>query len=260
VGVGIKMVMGKKKLDFDFISKKTWFDSLQVTDELQIKEVKAGPLTYFVIEDFLKDPYWALDSLSRWIALSPAEGHHSTVPGHRQQFAHQEYKPIVTAYKNILTHLGFQRIDITKFSNCSNICNNSMVSWGENYYPHYDVNQITVILWLSEHKGGTSFYSYNGKIDSRKLSADEFNTAMRNPEDNDKIVPWVNFEGDSNWDLYHVIPEKFNSICIYNGYNFHAPYPIFNGDEYRYNIISFYYDGWEQYSSKWNEYSGETKL
>jgi hypothetical protein len=235
-------------MEFTFLERQKIDDALKVNEKLQLKEVKAGPLTYFVIEDFLVNPYDALEIFQTYPALHPP--YHSTGPGGRQIISVIEMRPILKVYGEILGNLKHRNINIMNFFTCSNIAYEGMKCSNEINKPHHDVNEIAITLWMSEQKGGTAFYDYHGEPDARKLTTKDYNDAHRHQK---QIVTWENFEGDEDWNLYTIVPEKFNSVVIYNGFYFHSMYPVFDKDDYRYNIISFYYPGgigktWESLS------------
>ena len=104
-------------------------------------------------------------------------------------------------------------------------------------YPHFDTSTWVANLWLSNHQGGTAFYKYQDiKLNKNHLTVDD--NIFKGIKNN--LIPWSNFNGDHEWSKYHLIPTEYNTLYIYDGSYFHAPYPQLT-DEYRYSLISFYH-------------------
>lgn len=107
--------------------------------------------------------------------------------------------------------------------------------------PHVDNNCLVVCnIWLCDCVGGTAFYKYKGHYnnDSLILPKSKVGGIVMNKLEKNIIVPWQNFEGDEDWELYHVAPSTFNTLIIYEGKNFHGTYAEFD-EKYRYSIQTF---------------------
>ena len=212
---------------FNFVDRKELYDSLAVNENLEIKKIKVGDFSYLSVENFFKTPDKAISFLQNYPAL---DGGVST-PGARQNFTPMDLVPVLQAYKSIMKTAG-DEIDPTSFITCSNIAWKGVEVMHGCMYPHADY-ELVANLWLCNFEGGTSFYKYKGVSTADEIQIPKY----RKPKE--PLVPWENFDGDEDWELYHTIPTKFNSVAFYNGRNFHAPYANFY-DTYRYALISFY--------------------
>tara|TARA_X000001036_G_scaffold435129_1_gene475774 strand:- start:1245 stop:1913 length:669 start_codon:yes stop_codon:yes gene_type:complete len=212
---------------FNFVDRKVLYDSLAVNENLEVKQIKYGDFSYTLVDNFFKNPNKAINFLKNYPALN---GGVST-PGARQNFTPMDLVPVLQAYQSIMDTVG-QKIDPTSFITCSNIAWKGVEVMHGCMYPHADY-QLVCNLWLCNFEGGTSFYKYKGHLSSKDIQIPKY----RKPKE--PLVPWENFDGDEDWELYYTIPTKFNSVAIYDGTNFHAPYANFY-DTYRYALISFY--------------------
>ena len=209
---------------FNFVDRKELYDSLAVNENLEIKKIKVGDFSYLSVENFFKTPDNAISFLQNYPAL---DGGVST-PGARQNFTPMDLVPVLQAYKSIMKTAG-DEIDPTSFITCSNIAWKGVEVMHGCMYPHADY-ELVANLWLCNFEGGTSFYKYKGVSTADEIQIPKY----RKPKE--PLVPWENFDGDEDWELYHTIPTKFNSVAFYNGRNFHAPYANFY-DTYRYALI-----------------------
>ena len=214
--------------NFNFIDRKNVYDDLEVSDEFQIKRIGYGEFSYLRVDNFFKYPDKAIKHLSNYPALN---GGVST-PGARQNFTPMDLVPVLQAYKTIVAAADKKDIDPTSFITCSNIAWKGVQVMKGCMYPHSDY-ELVCNLWLCDYDGGTSFYKYKGFSNGDEVTIPKYR------EPNEPMIPWQNFDGDDDWELYYTIPTKFNSVAIYNGRNFHVPYANFN-DDYRYALISFY--------------------
>jgi hypothetical protein len=143
--------------------------------------------------------------------------------------------PILQSYKSIMSTVDVE-IDPRSFITSTNIfwkgAKIPTSSKGIRWWPHSDY-QLVCNLWLCDYEGGTAFYKYKGFPNVKDIKAPSI-------IDKNNLVPWQNFEGDDDWELYYIIPSQFNTLAIYDGTNFHSAYADFN-DEYRYSLISFYW-------------------
>jgi hypothetical protein len=212
---------------FNFKDRKELYDSLAVNKNLEIKQIKYGDFSYLSVENFFKNPDNAVRFLQNYPALCGGVG----TPGARQNFTPMDLVPVLQAYQSIMESAG-EKIDPTSFITCSNIAWKGVEVDHGCMYPHADF-ELVVNLWLCDFEGGTSFYKYKGF-----RTADEVDIPIY-IKPKEPLVRWENFDGDDDWELYHTIPTKFNSVAFYNGRNFHAPYANFY-DTYRYALISFY--------------------
>ena len=56
------------------------------------------------------------------------------------------------------------------------------------------------------------------------------------------LVDWKSFEGNEDWELFHIIPSKKNTLAIYDGTKYHGTYTTLT-EETRWSLISFYQEG-----------------
>ena len=179
------------------------------------------------VENFFKTPEKAIELLSKYPALTGGV----YTPGARQNLTPMDLVPVLKAYEVIMATAG-RKIDPTRFVTSSNIVWKDVIVWENSWMPHTDFD-LVCNLWLCNYEGGTAIYKYKGFLNSKDITPKPQN------HDETKLVPWQNFEGDEDWELYYIIPSKYNTVAIYDGTNFHGTYAKFN-EEYRYSLISFY--------------------
>ena len=213
------------------IDRDELYEALMLNDELEIKKINLGEdkFSYFVVENVLKTPDKAKELLLKWPALDGGV----YTPGARQNFTPMDIVPILTGYKTILEQMG-GKVTPYNFITSSIMFQKGQKVWENSWYPHTDYSLVCNLL-LSDYEGGTAFYSHKGCI-NKKCFPD-----YKQPYNKYKTVGWKNFEGDEDWELYHIIPSKFNSVAIYDGSNFHGTYATLT-KELRYSLISFYRD------------------
>ena len=214
-------------INFDFIDRQELYDSLKVNEDIEVKKIHYGDFSYLCVENFFKTPEKAIELLLKYPALDGGV----YTPGARQNLTPMDLVPILQAYKTIMATVG-RKIDPTRFVTSSNIVWKDVKVWKNSWMPHTDFD-LVCNLWLCNYEGGTAIYKYNGVLNVKDITpkSQEYNK--------NKLVPWQNFEGDDDWELYYIIPSQFNTVAIYDGTNFHGTYANFN-EEYRYSLISFY--------------------
>lgn len=223
-------------MNFNILDRNELYETLKPNDNLQIKKNVIGEFTYYSIDNFLKNPLDTIAIFKNWPAL---DGHVYT-PGARQNFTPMDLVPIMKTYQHMLTQLGFTT-DVTKSITSTIIAWKNMQVWKNSWMPHVDNNCLVVCnIWLSDCVGGTAFYKYKGHYnnDSLILPKSKVGGIVMNKLEKNIIVPWQNFEGDEDWELYHVAPSTFNTLIIYEGKNFHGTYAEFD-EKYRYSIQTF---------------------
>ena len=248
-------------INFDFIYRQDLYDSLKVNEDIQVKKLNYGDFSYLSVENFFKTPEKAIELLSKYPALNGGV----YTPGARQNLTPMDLVPVLNAYKQIMATVGRQ-IDPTRFITSSNIVWKDVRVWGKSWMPHSDFD-LVFNLWLCNYEGGTAIYKYKGFLNSKDINPKTEDSMPKFEvwEEGSKwyarepsctshhsmsaktkgelmkmtLVPWQNFEGDEDWELYYIIPSKYNTVAIYDGTNFHGTYANFN-EEYRYSLISFY--------------------
>ena len=214
-------------INFDFIDRQELYDSLKVNEDIKVKKIHYGDFSYLCVENFFKTPEKAIELLLKYPALDGGV----YTPGARQNLTPMDLVPVLQAYKTIMATVGVE-IDPTHFITSSNIVWKDVKVWKNSWMPHTDFD-LVCNLWLCNYEGGTAIYKYRGFLNQKDI------TPKPQEHDENNLVPWQNFEGDDDWELYYIIPSQFNTVAIYNGTNFHGTYANFN-EEYRYSLISFY--------------------
>ena len=213
-------------INFDFIDRQELYDSLKVNEDIEVKKIHYGDFSYLCVENFFKTPEKAIELLLKYPALDGGV----YTPGARQNLTPMDLVPVLQAYKSIMATVDVE-IDPTRFITSSNIVWKDVKVWKNSWMPHTDFD-LVCNLWLCNYEGGTAIYKYRGFLNAKDITP-EWQGHSR------LLVPWQNFEGDDDWELYYIIPSQFNTVAIYDGTNFHGTYANFN-EEYRYSLISFY--------------------
>ena len=214
-------------INFEFIDRQKFYDFLKINEDIKVKKIHYGDFSYLCVENFFKTPEKAIELLLKYPALDGGV----YTPGARQNLTPMDLVPILQGYKLIMATVGVE-IDPTRFITSSNIVWKDVKVWKNSWMPHTDFD-LVCNLWLCNYEGGTAIYKYNGFLNSKDI------TPKPQGYNKNKLVPWQNFEGDDDWELYYIIPSQFNTVAIYDGTNFHGTYANFN-EEYRYSLISFY--------------------
>ena len=214
-------------INFEFIDRQNLYDSLKINEDIKVKKIHYGDFSYLCVENFFKTPEKAIELLLKYPALDGGV----YTPGARQNLTPMDLVPILQGYKLIMATVGVE-IDPTRFITSSNIVWKDVKVWKNSWMPHTDFD-LVCNLWLCNYEGGTAIYKYRGFLNVKDI------TPKPQGYNKNKLVPWQNFEGDDDWELYYIIPSQFNTVAIYDGTNFHGTYANFN-EEYRYSLISFY--------------------
>jgi hypothetical protein len=218
-------------MKFNIIDRDELYEASEVNKNLQIVEHKITEhLRYYTIDNFLKTPHKLITLLQKFPALS------GLTYGARQQFTPVELRNLILAYCDIGKKIGLQ-LNPKSWITSSNIMWKDMPTKDHDWRPHSDFDVVGMI-WLTDTKGGTGFYNFHGCPASKMLD-DHGKKLHQNEKIPKEIKPWKTFEGNNEWQLYHIAETKFNSVLLYNGDFFHSPYPVF-GKSYRYNLVSFY--------------------
>lgn len=219
---------------FNMIVRDELYQVSEVNSNLEIETIHTDHLKYLKVSNFLKYPHEFVSLFSQYPAVVGPS--YITTAGARQNFTPIEVRNILIAYQEILDTIHL-KVNPVKWISSTNIMWDGMVGMTGCNKPHYDATTMVANLWLSEHDGGTAFYCYNGnKYNKSDLEGENIFWEL-SPE----LKVWENFEGDNEWEKYHLIPTEFNTVYIYDGTFFHAPYPQLN-DQYRYSLVSFYHD------------------
>lgn len=215
-------------MKFAMFNRQEYYDAIKPNQRFVINETDLGDQKYITISDFFADPEKAIWFLNQYPALDGG----TYTPGARQNFTPMDLAPVLNTYVHVLDKTNNIKSDASQFITSSIIVNKDSRVWTNSWYPHTDYD-IVCNLFMNNYNGGTALYKFRGECSSKKINS------IRPPVQRNLLVPWQNFEGDSDWELYHVIPTKFNSVSIYDGTNFHGTYSVMN-EEYRWSIISFY--------------------
>jgi len=218
-------------MKFTVIDRDELYEASEVNTGLEIVEHRITEhLRYYTVDNFFKRPHKFIPLLQKFPALS------GLFYGARQQFTPVELRNLILAYCDIGKAIGLE-LNPKSWITSSNIMWKDMMTVNHDWKPHNDFDVVSMV-WLTDTKGGTGFYNFHGcpaykMLDQSRLMMLQSDERPREPE------PWKTFDGDHEWELYHVAKTKFNSVLFYNGDFFHSPYPIF-GKGYRYNLVSFY--------------------
>ena len=185
-----------------------------------------GTLKYMWVENFLQYPEEFVEHLWKYPGTE-GEPYIST-PGARQYISPIDLKNVLLGYQAILQQAGVTTRPV-KWVNCTNIMWKGMPGLVGSNKPHTDTSKLVANLWLSDYEGGTAFYKRGTDASGGDL-----------PRLTTASCTWEPFHGDDEWELYHVIPSKFNCFYIFDGQHYHAPYPTLT-DEKRYSLVSFYH-------------------
>ena len=218
-------------MKFTVIDRDELYEASEINSNLEIVEHKVtNHLRYYTVDNFLKRPHKFIPLLQKFPALT------GLTYGARQQFTPVELRNLILAYCGIGKQIGLE-LNPKSWITSSNIMWKDMPTKDHDWRPHNDFDVVSM-LWLTETKGGTGFYNFHG-CPAFKMLDKQGEMLLNNEEFPKEIRPWKTFEGNHEWELYHVAKTKFNSLVFYNGDFFHSPYPMFDKG-YRYNLVSFY--------------------
>lgn len=229
-----------KKEDFLFIDKTEFFSALKINDNVSFEYVDTGVMRYVLLTDVLEDP----DHATHFLKKFPALVGKLYTPGSRQYLNPMEISPLVEYYANFCNdEFKPNKFDPSSFLTASIITNKEDKVWNNSWIPHFDYSAFAINLYLNDYNGGTGLYKYRGVGDYNtfcKAYPDiSYYDDIRKENVND-LVEWKKFDGDDDWELYHVIPSNKNTVAIMDTNYFHSTYTELQ-DEYRYSLISFYY-------------------
>ncbi len=234
-------------MEFNILDRIKFNKASEVNDTLKMKRHHPTPyFFYYTIDNFLKTPHKFVEYMQHYPAHSDFDY------GGRQHFTCNTIPELILAWNKIGQSLGYD-LKPGSWITSSNIFWQDMKVKDSFNYPHSDFEFVAMIS-LSDTKGGTGFYNFHGVPHIDLFNDDEAD--LHEKHDRPKgYRPWRNFNGNDDWELYHVAETKFNRCVIYDARFFHSPYPEFNDDgsyatygtkgceEYkdtRYNLVGFY--------------------
>jgi len=232
-----------QKEDFKFYTDHERDIALEINPNMKTQIIESSGMWYFWGENVFKNLEKAIEFLKQFPALDKRV----TTPGSRQYFTPVDVQPLVYLYADICSKLYKDKFDARRFLTSSIIANKYDQVYENTWIPHTD-EDITGQLYLNDYNGGTALYKYKGYL-SPQLAPDVV-TMPDYSTDTDiggryytgNIVDWKKFDGDNDWELYHVIPSKENCIGIFHGAYFHSTYTELQED-CRYVLSSFYHRG-----------------
>jgi len=234
-------------MEFNILNREDFDKASEPNDE--VKMVRHHPTPYFfyyTIDNFLKTPHKFIEYLQQYPAHSDYDY------GGRQHFTCNTIPELVNAWNKIAKSFGY-RLSPKYWITSSNIFWQDMPVKNSFNYPHSDFECVAMIS-LSDTKGGTAFYNFHG-VPHVDLFTEEESIIHSEEKRSQGFKPWTNFDGNEDWELYHIAKTKFNRLVIYDARFFHSPHPEFNDDgsyatygtkgceEYkdtRYNLVGFY--------------------
>lgn len=233
-----------KKDDFLYFTHDERDEALKINPNINPKiiEVKDTNMWYVSCEDVFVDLDRAVDFLRRF----PAYKRIVTVPGSRQYFHPVEVEPLTLVVQDICRVMYPNNKFIkNKFSFGSIIANKDDQVYENCWYPHADFWTVACQVYLNEYNGGTAFYKWRGTTHHSETAEHLAPNYHRDlgfggKYHTGKLKPWKKFEGDEDWELYHVIPGKPNSLAVFHGSYYHSTYTEFE-EEYRYVLSGFHH-------------------
>jgi len=137
----------------------------------------------------------------------------------------------------------------------SNLACRNIKVYNRNNEPHTDPFILGCNLYLTDNAEGTALYKKKFKdvvvtsdIEGFALYGKEYINHMQRYFDerkNDTFVNdgWVNLTQNKDWEWYHTISGKFNSISMYRGSYYHAPVlsSKLEDDEIRHTLVFGYF-------------------
>ena len=198
-----------------------------VNPNMSVKTMKVGSLKYIWIVDFLLHPDEFVAHMEEYPSY---EGNpYISTPGARQYLSPVAIAGLMNGYSKVLKNEGI----VThpgKWVNCTNIMWKGMQGLVGSNRPHNDTGaSIVANLWMSDDLGGTAFYRRGDDYCGDVL-----------PTLGETTEEWTPFHGNDEWELYHVIPSRYNCVYIFDGQHYHAPYPVLT-EKKRYSLVSFYH-------------------
>ena len=221
-----------QKEDFQHFSDVERDTALQINPNMKTKVVNVGDgVSYFWGENVFKDIDKAVGYLQRFPALDTLV----STPGSRQHFSPINVMPLIMFYTEVCNELFPNRkFDPRRFLTSSIIADSRDMVQEYSWLPHTD-SDITGQLYLNDYNGGTGLYKYRGYLTQQPLRIPTNEDVMTS-----RMMEWQKFEGDDDWELYHVIPSKENCIGILDGKYFHSTYTKLESHS-RYVLSSFYH-------------------
>jgi len=184
-----------------------------------------------IFEDFLKKP----DEYKKVISCIPTFRsdffYRTASPGWRQLIPEEYYLSIEKLLSN------FTEYEVWVEQAFTNVYKSGMPCNCKSWYPHYDSMPHTFNLWLSEGPGGTAFYTWNGHYSRNEFGDDIERIVFSNQIDG--IFEYEEFIGDTQWEMYHLEPIRYNRAIFYNGHDFHSAYVPNQSflNDWRYSLV-----------------------
>jgi len=231
-----------KKDDFLYFTHEERDEALKINPNInpKIVEVENTNMWYVSCEDVFVD----LDKAVSYLQRFPAYKRIVTVPGSRQYFHPVQIEPFTLLMKSICESMYPKNTFIRqKFSFGTIIANKDDRVYENCWIPHADYHTVSCQAYLNEYNGGTAFYKFRGS--THVSTADPVphyhrDVGLGGKYHTGELKPWKKFEGDEDWELYHVIPGKENSLAVFHGSYFHSTYTEFE-EKYRYVISGFHH-------------------
>lgn len=231
-----------KKDDFLYFTHDERDEALKINPNIKPKVIMVDDMWYVWCEDIFVD----LDKAVKFLQKFPTYKRIVSTPGNRQYFHPVEVEPMTNIVKLICESMypttEFHR---NKFSFGSIIANKDDKVYGNCWCPHADYNSVACQVYLNDYNGGTGFYKWNGHVHHSEVpvgvAPDYYkDIGFGGKYHTGKLESWKKFDGDKDWELYHVIPSKENCLAVFHGAYFHSTYTEFK-EECRYVISGFHH-------------------
>lgn len=244
-------------------TSKELYELGELNPDMEVECHTVEQLKYIKVYNFLKNP----DDLVKFLVHYPSEDRTKTIgegsedkmnttssaPGFQQPIPETHFlNNISVGFYNLLRHYHFIKYDFRtiKWSYYSNCCYPNMPAYKQNYYPHTDPFTYACNLFLTptdnsstdffKYKINDERYVYNTKQLVRFPEHAERDSERRKNRENlgDGFQPWIRWEGDEYYQIYHSIPAEYNSITLYRGDVYHTiGYDAAKETSVRYSLV-----------------------
>jgi len=228
--------------DFIYYTHEERDEALEINPEIKVDVIEDSGMWYVWCENVFKN----LEKAIKFLQTFPAYDRIVTVPGSRQYFTAVEVEPLTNLIQEISEKMYVNRkFERGKFCFGSIISSNKNKTYENSWIPHVDYGDLTSQLYLTDYNGGTGLYKYKGYIAASDVPVECIrphyykDISYGGKYHTGKIGDWKKFDGDEDWELYHVIPSKKNCMGVFHGGYFHSTYAELKED-IRYVLSSFY--------------------
>lgn len=242
-----------KLTTFNTINRSDHFEAIAINKKLDIETVKDKEtgLRYFIVKNVLENPDKFVELLSKHNAYGGDV--EVTSPGYRQLISALEIPTISKLYAQVFRE--FTEVD-TKLSSwyyTTNIYHKDMVITNKNNMPRFEPYPICTNMCLTKDSiTSMNFFKlnldnlttvrYNDEV--KELDEEVFKKAFPVYAGSDGLdkLPWTNFRGSEEWQLYAQEKLEYNSAIIYDPLYFHQvsfDSGLEVNEEVQYSLVGF---------------------